>query len=76
MPYLFHLVPKDNINTCVLLNYLKHHFQFKNLKVIKKNSNITINRVLQSKNENLTNNIWNKSSYTRKLTLKEIVSTI
>ena len=76
LPSVFHLVPKDKVNKCVLLNYLKDHFQFENLKVIKKNSKMKINRVLLTKNENLNNNIWNKSSYKRKLTIKEIVSTI
>ena len=76
IPNFFHLVPKDKVNKYVLLNYLKDHFQFGNLNVIKKNSNMKINRVLSTKNEKLNNTIWNKSNYKKKLTIKEIVSTI
>ena len=76
IPNFFHLVPKDKVNKYVLLNYLKDHFQFGNLNVIKKNSNMKINRVLSTKNEKLNNTIWNKSKYKKKLTIKEIVSTI
>ena len=76
LPSCLHLVPKDKVNKYLLLNYLKDHFKIKNLKVIKKNSNMKINRVLLTENGKINNRIWNKSNYKKKLTIKEIVSTI
>ena len=76
LPTCFHLVPKNKVNKYVLLNYLKDHYKFNNLKIIKKNSGTRINRVLMTKSEKVNNYIWNKSIYKKKLTIKEIVSTI
>ena len=76
LPSCFHLVPKNKVNKYTLLNYLKNHFKFKNLRIIKKNSNMKVNRILLTKNEKVNNHIWNRSIYKKKLTIKEIVSTI
>ena len=76
LPNNFHLVPKDKVNKYVLMNYLKNHFKYKNLKIIKKNSNMKINRVLETSNKTTNNNIWVMSNYRKKLTIKEIVSTL
>ncbi len=76
LPNNFHLVPKDKVNKYVLMNYLKNHFGFKNLDIIKKNSNMRINRVLKTSNSTINDNIWSKSKYKKKLSIKEIVSTI
>lgn len=76
LPSCFHLVPKNKVNKYMLLNYLKDHFKFKNLSIIKKNSKMKVNRILLTKNQKINNYIWNKSIYKKKLTIKEIVATI
>jgi len=76
LPNNFHLVPKDKVNKYVLMNYLKNHFGYKNLGIVKKNSNMRINRVLKTSNSRINDNIWSKSKYKKKLSIKEIVSTI
>ncbi len=76
LPNNFHLVPKDKVNKYLLMQYLKNHFGFKNLKIVKKNSRMRINRVLKTSYEKINNNIWIKSNYKKKLTIKEIIETI
>ena len=46
-----------------LLNYLKKHFGFENLKIVKKNSKMQINRVLKTSYSEINDNIWLKSNY-------------
>lgn len=76
IPNNFHIVPKDKVNKYKLMNYLKYYFDFKTLKIIKKNSNMKINRVLDTKYQNINNKIWNSSKFKKKLNIQEIVSTI
>ena len=76
MPNNLHLVPKDKVNKYVLMKYLKKHFGFENLKIVKKNSRMQINRVLKTSYSEINDNIWLKSNYKKKLTIKEIVGTI
>ena len=58
------------------MTYLKKFFNFKNLKIKKKNSNSKINRVLETKYKDVNNLIWRNSKYKKTLTIKEIVSTL
>ena len=76
IPNNVHIVPKDKVNKYQLMNYLKYHFDFLNLKVIKKNSNMTINRVLNTKHKAINNKIWISSKFKKKLKIREIVSTV
>ena len=76
IPNNFHLVPKDRVNKYKLMIYFKKHYGFKNLNIIKKNSNMTINRVLETSHKNINNKIWLKTKYKKKLNIKEIVSTL
>lgn len=76
IPNNFHLVPKDKVNKYVLLNYLKKHYKFKNLKIVKKNSNKTVNRVLQTSYKKINKEIWLKTKYKKHLSIKEIISTL
>lgn len=76
IPNNFHLVPKNKVNKYILLNYLKNHYKFRNLKIIKKKSNMRINRVLQTSHKKINNEIWHKTKYKKKLSIKEIVSTL
>ena len=76
IPNKLHIVPNDKVNKYILLNYLKKYYNFKDLKIIKKNSNMTINRVLQTSYKNINNKIWLKTKYKKKLSIYEIVSTL
>ena len=76
IPNNFHLVPKDKVNKYELMRYLKKHYDFKNLNIIKKNSNMTINRVLETSHKLVNDKIWLKTKYKKKLSIKEIVSTL
>jgi len=76
IPNNFHLVPKDKVNKYELMHYLKKHYGFKNLNIIKKNSNMTINRVLETSHKLVNDKIWLKTKYKKKLSIKEIVSTL
>jgi dTDP-4-dehydrorhamnose reductase len=76
IPNNFHLVPKDKVNKYELMYYLKKHYGFKNLNIIKKNSNMTINRVLETSHKLVNDKIWLKTKYKKKLSIKEIVSTL
>jgi hypothetical protein len=58
------------------MRYLKKHYGFKNLNIIKKNSNMTINRVLETSHKLVIDKIWLKTKYKKKLSIKEIVSTL
>lgn len=76
IPNNFHLVPKNKVNKYELMHYLKKHYGFKNLNIIKKNSNMTINRVLETSHKLVNDKIWLKTKYKKKLSIKEIVSTL
>ena len=76
IPNNFHLVPKDKVNKYKLMQFLKNHYGFKNLKIIKKNSNNKINRVLETSHKLINDNIWLKTKYEKKLSIKEIISTL
>ena len=62
IPNKLHIVPNDKVNKYILLNYLKKYYNFKDLKIIK-NSNMTINRVLQTSYKNINNKICLKTKY-------------
>ena len=76
VPNNFHIVPKNKVNKYTLLNYIKDHYNFKKLKIIKKNSNMKINRVLKTSHNKINNEIWLKTKYKKQLSIKEIVSTL
>lgn len=76
LPNFFHLVPKNKVSKYTLLSYLKNHFEFDHLKILKKNSKITINRVLKTKYETLNNRIWLRSKFKKNLSINEIVKTL
>ena len=76
VPNNFHIVPKNKVNKYTLLNYIKDHYNFKKLKIIKKNSNMKINRVLKTSHKKINNEIWLKTKYKKQLSIKEIVSTL
>ncbi len=76
IPNNFHLVPKNKVTKYELMNYLKEHFQYKDLHIIKKNSKLRINRSLDTIHQSVNNKIWLSSKYNKKPNIKEIVSTI
>ncbi len=76
IPNKFHLVPNNKVNKFVLLNYLKKYYGFEDLKILKVKSNMSINRVLKTRHQNLNKKIWLKSKYKKILTIKEIVNTL
>ncbi len=76
IPNNFHLVPKDKVNKFELMHYLKNHYRFKSLNIIKKNSIMKINRSLVTSHKLVNDEIWKKTKYKKKLTVKEIVSTL
>lgn len=76
IPNLINIIPADKVNKYILMTYLKKFFNFKNLKIKKKNSNSKINRVLETKYKDVNNLIWRNSKYKKTLTIKEIVSTL
>ncbi len=76
IPNNFHLVPKNKINKYELMLYFKNYYGFKSLNIIKKNSGMTINRVLETSNKIVNDKIWLKTKYKKKLNIKEIVSTL
>jgi len=76
IPNNFHLIPKDKVNKFKLMQLLKNHYGFKNLKIIKKNSNNRINRILETNHKILNDKIWSNSKYKRKLSIEEIISTL
>ena len=58
------------------MNYLKNHYRFKRLNIIKKKTDIKINRSLETSHKLVNDEIWKKTKYKKKLTIKEIVSTL
>ena len=42
--------------------YFKNYYGFKSLNIIKKNSGMTINRVLETSNKIVTDKIWLKTT--------------
>ena len=76
IPNNIHIVPRDVVNKYKLLNYLKKHYNFGGLKIIRKNSHVKINRVLQTSYKQINNNIWIKTKFKKRLKIKEIVSTL
>ena len=58
------------------MQLLKNHYRFKNLRIIKKNSNNRINRILETNHKILNDKIWSNSKYKRKLSIEEIISTL
>ena len=76
IPNNFHLIPKDKVNKFKLMQLLKNHYGFKNLKIIKKNSNNKINRILETNHKILNDRIWSNTKYKRKLSIEEIISTL
>ena len=76
IPNNFHLVPKDKVSKYKLMQFLKNYYGFKDLKIIRKNSNNKINRVLETSHKLVNNEIWLKTKYKKKLSIKEIISTL
>jgi dTDP-4-dehydrorhamnose reductase len=76
VPNNFHLVPKDKVSKYKLMQFLKNYYGFKDLKIIRKNSNNKINRVLETSHKLVNNEIWLKTKYKKKLSIKEIISTL
>ncbi len=76
IPNNLHLVPKNKVNKFELMNYLKNHYRFKRLNIIKKKTDIKINRSLETSHKLVNDEIWKKTKYKKKLTIKEIVSTL
>lgn len=76
IPNNFHLIPKDKVNKFELMQLLKKHYGFNDLKIIKKNSNQIINRVLKTNHKFLNDKIWSKTKYKKKLSIEEIISTL
>lgn len=76
IPNNFHLIPKDKVNKFELMQLLKKHYGFNHLKIIKKNSNQIINRVLKTNHKFLNDKIWSKTKYKKKLSIEEIISTL
>ena len=76
IPNNFHLVPKDKVSKYKLMQFLKNYYGFKDLKIIKKNSNNKTNRVLETSHKLVNNEIWLKTKYKKKLSIKEIISTL
>jgi hypothetical protein len=58
------------------MQFLKNYYGFKDLKIIRKNSNNKINRVLETSHKLVNNEIWLKTKYKKKLSIKEIISTL
>ena len=76
IPNIFHLVPKNKVNKFKLMQLLKNHYGFQHLKIIKKNSNNRINRVLETNYKSLNDKIWSSTKYKKKLSIEEIISTL
>ena len=54
----------------------QNKFVLRILKIIKKNSNNRINRILETNHKILNDKIWSNSKYKRKLSIEEIISTL
>jgi dTDP-4-dehydrorhamnose reductase len=76
IPNSFHLIPKNKINKFKLMQLLKTHYGFENLKIIEKNSNNRINRVLETNHKLLNDKIWSSTEYKKKLSIEELILTL
>lgn len=75
IPNVLHLTPKNSVSKFNLLKYLENRYK-KNVVIKPFISKNPINRTLSTLFENVNNEIWNKSIYLQKITIKEIVNTI
>lgn len=75
IPNVLHLTPKNSVSKFNLLRYLENRYK-KNVVIKPFISKNPINRTLSTLFENVNNEIWNKSIYLKKITIKEIVNTI
>lgn len=75
IPKVLHLVPKNIVSKYNLLKYLENRYR-RNVKIKPYISKNPINRTLSTSFEKINSEIWNKSIYSQKKTIKEIVNTI
>ena len=75
IPNNIHIIPKDKVTKYDLLKYLNEKFN-NNSKINPHISDLKINRTLSTLFKEINNELWNKSIYGKKMSIKEIVNTI
>ena len=75
IPNNMHIIPKNKVSKYDLLNYLNKKFN-NNTKINAHVSNLKINRTLSTLFKGINDELWNKSIYGKKMSIKEIVNTI
>ena len=77
IPNVIHLVPKDHVNKFQLLSIFKKYLLRKDINLRSKNSNLKINRTIETSDKNLNKKIWHNAGYkdvpTIKYLIKELV---
>lgn len=75
IPNNFHIVPKNIVTKYSLLKYLNKRFE-NNSQVSPFKSKFKINRTLSTIFNEINDEMWNKSIYGKKMSIKEIVNTL
>ena len=75
IPNKLNLLPKDYVNKYQLLNIMKKKFK-KNIIIKRYEDKKKVDRRLKTNNIHLNKLIWNKSIYTKQLTIEEMVNLI
>ena len=73
IPNIMHLVPKNYLTKYDLLSCLIKKFNRTDLNLNKTNHSQSINRTINTNNKKLNNQIWNKSSFKKKLTIEKMI---